>query len=147
MAQISETLYNTIADAYASIYNSLDGVSTEAQTALYAIVNVDTADYPNVSQADPAAALEIELALLQPFNTAYSGSVNIQNSTSSLHNAIIAINNYVINNTSGTDTAVVKLQTWINTSMLGSWTATNCPAGWASICESAGYDVSGWDTE
>ena len=42
MAQIETSLYQTIADAYALIDDSLSSVSTNARTALDAIVDVTT---------------------------------------------------------------------------------------------------------
>ena len=73
MAQIDRDLYRTIAVAYAAIDTSLADVGTDARTALDAIVDVDTTSYPDQtpSVADADAALEIELALLTPFNIAY----------------------------------------------------------------------------
>lgn len=144
MAQISETLYKQIADAYASIEVSLSGISSNAETALHAIVDVDTLDYPTSCDPDADAALEIELALLQIFNLAYVSSSNIQNSTSSLLNAVIAVNNYVITNTSGSDTSTIKLKTWVLTTMASYWDGGVCPIGWRNISEDAGYDVTGW---
>ena len=73
MAQIDKNLYKTIADNYAAIDVSLAGVATNARTALDAIVDVDTGSYPEQSPSAPNAdaALEIELALLTPFNISY----------------------------------------------------------------------------
>jgi len=144
MAQISQTLYNTIAVSYAEIDTALSGISASAQTALYAIVDVDTLDYPNASGNDPAAALEIELALLQTFNNAFISAGNIQNSNSSLLTAVKAANDFVVAETAGTDTATIKLNTWINTTMNGYWVA--CPSGWASISADAGYTTTAWVT-
>lgn len=143
MAQIDTDLYNTIATAYASIDSSLLGVADDARTALDAIVDVTTTTYPDPS-SDADAALEIELALLGPFNTAYISAQNISNSVSSLLDAVRAINNHVVNNTSGSATAQSKLDTWINNTMLASWAA--CPVGWANLSEDAGYNVTNWST-
>jgi len=70
MAQIDTDLYKQIADAYATLSTSLSTVASDARTALDAIVDVDTATYPDPS-ANADAALEIELALLSPFNASY----------------------------------------------------------------------------
>jgi len=146
MAQIDTTLYRTIADAYASIDTSLSTVSTSARTALDAIIDVDTG-YLNPSSLEADAALEIELALLQVFNNAYVSSQSLQSSTASLLDAVRAVNDFVITNTTGTDTAVTQLNTWINTTMLGNWTGTNCPEGWANMSSDAGYTTTSWTTE
>ncbi len=145
MAQIDKNLYKTIADNYAAIDVSLAGVATNARTALDAIVDVDTGSYPEQSPSAPNAdaALEIELALLTPFNISYISAQNISVSVSTLLDAVRAINNHVVNNTTGTDTAKVKLDTWINITM--EWD-TECPAGWANLSTDAGYDTSDWTT-
>ena len=147
MAQIDRRLYKTIADAYAAIDVSLAGVATDARTALDAIVDVDTGTYPDQkpSAPDADAALEIELALLTPFNIAYIAAQNISVSVSTLLDAVRAVNNHIVDNTSGTDTAKVKLDTWINTDMGGEWD-TECPIGWANLSSDAGYDTTDWTT-
>lgn len=139
MAQITEELYRIIADAYSSIDDSLTTVSSNARTAVDAIVDVTT-NYGDPSR-DADAALEIELALLTPFNTAYIGSQNIENSVGSLLDAIKAVNNHVINNSPGTDTTKVKLDNWVNAV---SWTGGTVPSGWSNLCTIAGYDVTDW---
>jgi len=63
----------------------------------------------------------------------------------SLLNAVRAVNNFVINQTGGTATSKLKLDNWINSSMNSTWT-TECPAGWATLSESAGYDTTDWAT-
>ena len=147
MAQIDTTLYKSIADAYALIDTNLSTVSANAQTAVDAVVDVTTANYPSDAPSGGlrADALEIELALLSPFSTAYTSAQTISNSVSSLIDAIRAVNNHVVNNTSGTSTAKVKLDNWINTTMDNVWTAS-CPQGWANLCSDAGYDVTDWTT-
>ena len=147
MAQIDTDLYRVIADAYAAIDVSLSGVSTSARVALDAIVDVDTTTYPDAtpSMADADAALEIELALLTPFNFAYVSSISLAGSVSSLLGAIKAVNNYVVLNGTGA-TAKLKLDAWINIAMAGAWTAGACPAGWANLCTDAGYDTTDWTT-
>jgi len=146
MAQISKSLYKTIADAYAAIDVNLAGVATDARTALDAIVDVDTTyQGTDPSNADADAALEIELALLTPFNVAYISSQNISVSVSSLLDAVRAVNNHVVNQTTGTATAPVKLDSWINDEMDSTWT-TDCPQGWANLCSDAGYDITNWTT-
>ena len=145
--QIDTALYKTIADAYALIDTNLNTVSTNARTATDAVVDVTSGTYPS---GDPSggnvdAALEIELALLTPFNSASTAAANIAASVSSLLGAVKAINNHVVNNTTGTATAKSKLDTWINTTMNSVWTA-ECPVGWANLCSDAGYDVTDWTT-
>jgi len=140
MAQITEALYKTIADAYASIDDSLVSVSTDARNALDAIVDVNL-NYGDPSQ-DADAALAIELALLTPFNTAFVTATNISVSVAGLLDAVRAINNYVVNNTDGTDTAKVKLDTWINSV---SWDGGTVPGGWSNLSTDAGYNTTDWD--
>ena len=148
MAQIDRDLYRTIADAYAAIDVNLSGVATDARTALDAIVDVDTTTYPDAtpSVADADAALEIELALLTPFNIAFVSAGNIAVSVSALLDAVRAVNNHVVTNQSGSDTAKLKLDRWINADMIGEWTGNNCPAGWSNLSADAGYDVDNWTT-
>ena len=149
MAQISQALYNDIADAYAAIDTALSGIQANARIALDAIVDVDTLDYPNPSGgADADAALEIELALLQAFNSAYVAAGSLAASNSSLLDAVTAVNNFVIRNSSlTTGTATAKLLSWINDGMEAvSWTASYCPDGWEQISADAGYTTTGWHT-
>ncbi|MEQ9716111.1 MAG: hypothetical protein ABGF52_11340 [Candidatus Asgardarchaeum sp.] len=143
MAQIDPDLYKTIADAYAAIDNSLSGVSTQARVAVDAIVDISTTGYPDPS-ANPDAALELELALLTPFNTAFVGSSNLANSTGSILDAVRAINNHVINNSDQTGTATVKLNYWINTHMNTTWDGNVVPTGWKNLCADAGYATATW---
>jgi hypothetical protein len=138
MAQIETSLYQTIADNYSSLQDSLSLVQGYAQTALYSIVDITTS-YGDPS-GDAAAALEIELALLNPYNAAYIQSGNLTGSISIILDAVRAINNFVIANSSTSGTAAVKLNTWINTTM--PW--ANVPSGWKDLCDYAGYDVSTW---
>ena len=136
--QIETSLYQTLADAYAAIDVSLSSVSTDARTALDAILNVTTSYGDPSGNAD--AALEIELALLGTFNTSYVSSTNIVNSVGYLLDAVRALNNHVINNTSGSATAKSKLDTWINTTM--GWSSV--PGGWKNLCTDAGYNTTDW---
>jgi hypothetical protein len=138
MAQIETSLYQTIADNYAGLDDTLGTLVAYAQTALYAIVDVTTS-YGDPS-GDAAAALQVELALLSPFNLALTGTSNLSGSITTILAAVQAINNYVINNTSGTATVKSKLDTWINTSM--PW--ATCPGGWKDLCGKAGYNTDDW---
>lgn len=148
MAQITGTLYNGIADDYASIQTSLDGIQTSARASLNDIIDVDTATYPQVSTADADAALEIELALLAPFNSAQIAAGTIQNSTSSLMTAVRALNDFVITNQDhssvSSGTAKEKLDYFINTQMADYWTLTFCPPNWAVMSASGGYNTDDW---
>jgi len=143
MAQIDTDLYKAIADAYASIDTSLSTVKADSRTALNAIVDVDTSTYPDPS-ANADAALEIELALLNPFNAAYVSATTIETNVGAILDAVRAVNNFVITNTSGSATATAKMDDWINNKMTPTWAA--CPSGWANLCESAGYDTTNWST-
>lgn len=145
MAQIDKVLYNSIADAYDAIDTGLSGVAANARVALNSIVDVDTATYPidNPSANDVDAALEIELALLTPFNTGYIQSLSIASNIANLLDAVRSVNNHVISNGVGADSQT-KLDTWINVTMLDTWTGGACPSGWRNISEDAGYDTSNW---
>lgn len=143
MAQINRALYRDIAEAYATIETSLSGIATNARTALDAILDVTTTNYPDPS-VDSDAALEIEVALLVVFNTAYVASQNLAASTGAILDAVRAVNNHVINEVSGTDSATTKLQNWVNTEMTTVWTS-GIPVGWKNLSEDAGYTVTGWN--
>ena len=148
MAQIDRDLYRSIADAYASVDASLATVSTDARTALDAIVDVDTTTYPDAtpSVADADAALEIELALLGPFNTAFIQAQNISLNIANLLDAVRAVNNHVIANGPGADSKT-KLDNWINLDMASSWGPGGAaPQGWADMSTDAGYDTTDWVT-
>ncbi len=148
MAQIGKTLYNTIAQNYATIQVSLSTVQADARAALDAIVDVDTLDYPGDPSAliDADAALEIELTLLAVFNQAYVSAGSISTSTAGLLDAVTAVNDHVISNSQGSATAAAKLTDWINNGMKGYWTGTDCPLGWADFCTDAGYTTTAWNT-
>ncbi len=148
MTQIDTDLYKTIADAYALIDGNLSGTATNARTALDAIVDVDTATYPDSQPSinDPDAALEIELALLTPFNTAFISAQNISASVGFLLDAVRSVNNHVIaNSNKASGTSTVKLDNWINVDMDTTWT-DECPVGWSNLSSDAGYDVTNWVT-
>ena len=144
MAQIQPSLYNTIAQAYALVDDSLSTVTTNTRAALDAVVDVSTSYGGSPSDGDADAALEIELALLGPFNAGYTSSTNLVASISTILQAIRVINNFVIDQTTGTATASSKLDTWINTTMAGSWTGASVPTGWKNLSEDAGFDVTNW---
>lgn len=146
MGQIDQDLYFTIATSYAAIDVSLSTVSTNARAALDAIVDVSTATYPNPSQAaeQPDLALEIELALLSPFNNAYVGSKSLANSVGSLLDAIRSVNNHVINNSVFSGTATQKLDDFVNNTMRAWWDDNTVPVGWKNLCSDAGYTVTAW---
>lgn len=140
MTQITTDLYRSIAQNYADAYDQLQLVDDSITLALYDVVDVTSSGYT----PGAAAAVEIELALLGPFNAASNAMTNLTASTSSLTDAVRAINSHVINNTTGSDDATTKLQTWINTTMLTLW-PNGAPIGWWYLSSDAGYDVSGWN--
>jgi hypothetical protein len=146
MAQISPVLYNTIAQAYASIENSFSSVDLQARVAVDAIVDVTTFTYPDdtPSLADAEAALEIESILLSPFNLGYAGAQNISVSMSSITTAVRSLNNFVIRNSSFSGTSKEKLDNWINIEMLNYWTTVACPSDWAVLCSTTGYNTDDW---
>jgi hypothetical protein len=147
MAQIDSELYIAIGEAYAAISDSLSTVQDNARIALDKVVNVGTTTYPDPS-ADPDAALEIELTLLAPLNAAYISAKTIESNIGTILDAVRTVNNFVIQQTPGTDTSDVKLETWID-SLDGEWASgtENAPAGWVLLCEAAGYDTVGAGVE
>jgi len=144
MAQIETSLYNTLAQAYALVDDNLSVITTNTRAALDAVIDVTTTYGGSPSVGDADAALEIELALLGPFNAGYISSTNLVASISTILKAIKVLNNFVINQTAGTATATSKLDTWINTTMAGAWTGGSIPTGWKNLCEDAGFDVTNW---
>lgn len=140
MTQITTALYQSIADNYAIAYDQLQLVDDNITLALYDVIDVTSGGY----SPGAAAAVEIELALLGPFNAASSAMTNLTASTSSLTSAVRSINSHVINNTSGTDDGTAKLVTWINTTMITLW-PNGAPIGWWYLSSDAGYDVSTWN--
>jgi hypothetical protein len=157
MAQIDPILYNTIAQSYASISDSLDTVEVDARTSVDSIVDVTTFDYPTVvpSAADAEAALEIELAVLSPFNSAYVQAQSISTNISEILDAVRTINDFVIAQSSFDGTGKEKLDNWINVEMFNYWSYGDegqfflygTPSGWANLSESAGYNIDDWNTD
>jgi hypothetical protein len=167
MAQISKTLYRSIATSYAQIWEYLNGVAGQAELAVYAVVDVTTTNYypttvtGTVGAASNTAALEIELALLDVLNAAYTSVQGISSSSSSLLDAVRAVNNHVINNYPAlADAATGYAGTRATTpdAKLADGVAYKdyacVPAGWAQLSQDAGYDTDGttgigpwqWDT-
>lgn len=138
MAQIDPDLYSTIAVAYASLDANLTGISTDSRTALDALVDITTTTYPDPS-ANADAALELELALLQPFNVAYQSVLNLESGTSSVLAAIRELHTFILRNISGTATAQSKLDDFINVDVKG------VPQGWINLCTDAGYTTTNWN--
>ena len=141
MTQITTDLYQSIGQNYSDAYDQLQLVDDSITLALYDIVDVTSAGYVPGN----AAAVEIELALLGPFNAASVAMTNLTASTSSLTDAVRAINSHVINNTTGSATATAKLATWINANMITLW-PSGAPLGWWYLSSDAGYDVATWNT-
>lgn len=152
MAQIAKDTYKTIADAYAQIWTYLDGVAGQARVAVDTIVDVTTTGYTpmGAGSADSDAALEIELELLDVFNAAYISVQGIASSSSSLLDAVRAINNMVIVNYAAVGyggtaqtTPDTKLADYV---MSAVWDgALDCiPRGWYELTTDAGYDASSW---
>ncbi len=140
MTQITTTLYQYLGENYADVYDQLQLVSDSAVLAVNHIVDVTSAGYA----PGAAAAVEIELALLGPCNTASIGLAASTSTSETLLAAVRAINGHVINNTTGSDTAKVKLDTWVNVTMLTEW-HSGVPNGWQEISEDAGYDTTDWN--
>jgi hypothetical protein len=167
MAQIAKATYYNIANDYAAIWSYLDGVAAQAQAGLYEVLDVTTGTYQPTAASGAAgavsatAALEIELALLNTYNSAYNAVKNIASSSSSLMDAVRAINNHVINNyPSSTDapngyggvratTPDTKLADFVRFVAFAGATSHDhycIPEGWYELCVQAGYDcdVAGW---
>jgi len=154
MAQINPQLYEEIALAYASIWTFLDGVAGQAREAVDQVVDVTSTGYIPYGEtaADADAALEIELALLDVFNAAYISTTGIASSTSSLLDAVRAINNHCIQNWASTHdyanstsaTPDAKLTDWVNGGV--NWTNACVPVGWKELSQDAGYQTSVWNT-
>lgn len=140
MTQITTTLYQRIAEDYAVVWDTLQLIDDSATLAINHIVDVTTTGYG----PGAAAALEIELLLLAPFNAAVEGMTDLSASTGPLLDAVRTINGHVITNTTGTDSAKVKLDTWVNTTMT-PWFDNGAPNGWQELSQLAGYDTSDWN--
>ena len=142
MTQITTGLYQSLGEAYADIYDTLQIIDDGALTALNALVDITTTGYiPGAT-----AAVEIELALLEPLNLAYGSAINVANSNALFLEAIRAINNHVINNVSGTSSATSKLTNWINSDMgVNNRWPNGAPNGWAQFSDLAGYDITSWN--
>lgn len=142
MTQITTALYQNLGEAYAEIYDTLQIVDDGALTALNTLVDVTSTGYA----PGAAAAVEIELALLEPLNLAYGSAINIANSNALFLDAVRAINNHVINNISGNAAATSKLTNWINSDMgVNNRWPEGAPNGWAQISSLAGYDITDWN--
>ncbi len=142
MTQITTELYRVIAENYADTYDQLQLAEDGAETALYGLVDVTSTGY----SPGQTAAVEIELALLGPLNLAFISMQNLTSSITLLLEAVRAVNNHVINNTSGTATSAAKLAVWVDTTMSGAWT-NGIPCGWHSLSGLAGYDTSNWSSD
>ncbi len=140
MTQITTALYQQLAEDYSDVYDQLQLVSASAVLAVNHIVDVTSGGYG----AGAAAAVEIELALLQPFNTAQVGLAASTTTSATLLAAVRALNGHVINNTTGSTTAKAKLDTWVNTTMGTLW-HSGVPNGWQEISQDAGYNTDDWN--
>jgi len=141
MTQIDTGLYKTIADNYADTYDQLQLATDGTDAALNGLVDVTTGGYgPGV-----AAAVEIELALLGPLNTSNVFMNGLVASISTLLDGVRAVNNHVINNTSGSASATDKLRVWVDNTMSGVWT-NGIPCGWHNLSTLAGYNTTGWSS-
>ena len=144
MAQIETDFYMNYAYQFHLSQEAMDGADGYLLTALTNVVNVIASDY----SGDATAAVEVELALLQPTKTAYSSLQNSINSISSTLDAVRAINGYVISNATGTGSATTKLDDFINSLTWNAITGQDqVPYFWWTLCVSAGYDVDGWDSK
>jgi len=140
MTQVTTTLYRQLAEDYSDVWDQLQLVNDSAILARNHVVDVTTIDYA----PGTAAAVEIELALLGPFNDAATAMTSLSVSTANLLTAVRSLNNHVINNTDGTDTSKVKLDTWVNTTMIDVW-PSGVPNGWQELSQDAGYDTTDWN--
>ncbi|MCD6435532.1 MAG: hypothetical protein J7L15_04020 [Clostridiales bacterium] len=146
MAQISKELYADYAYQFHLSQEAMDGADIYLANALNEVVNL-------TSSVD--GAVEIELALLQPTQTAYASLQNSIASISSTLDAVRALNNYVINNYVGSEvTATAKLTEFVDVivwtddvdeTISGSKPSDDLvPCFWKNLCDSAGYDPELW---
>jgi hypothetical protein len=134
MAQLPTTLYRDFAEAFDASRRDVVGADLDIQTALDAVVDITTST---------ASAVDIELALLSPTNAAKNATTTTVNSTTSLLNAVRAINDYVITNT--TSIAADPLADFVNNDV--TWTRDLVPFHWFNLSTDAGYDTSTWNAE
>ena len=141
MAQISTTLYKNLAESFHNSRVQMLGADDYLQDAVDYVVDVTTAI---------AGGVDIELALLGPVNSASATTTDIINSTSNLMDAVRAINDYVITNTSTANAAAAtalgydKLTYWVNVTMKNTWVGYCVPAQWIALSTDAGYDTAAW---
>lgn len=143
MAQLDTTLYKNIAGHFANSRETIVACANYIKLAQNDIVDVTTTGYPpGAPDADEAAAVELDL--LSPINSAYTGTLNMAASTASFMNGVRALNNYIIrHNTSTTDTD--PLTTFVNAINWTSVSGTDCiPYYWAELSELAGYNIDDW---
>tara|TARA_Y100000310_G_scaffold308873_1_gene352423 strand:+ start:2983 stop:3393 length:411 start_codon:yes stop_codon:yes gene_type:complete len=134
MAQLPETLYVSFAEAFDASRRDILAADDDIQAALDAVVDITTAT---------TSAVDIELALLSPTNTAKNATTITVNSTTNLLTAVRAINDYVITNS--TSAAADVLADFVNVSV--SWTRGQAPFHWCNLSTDAGYDTSTWTCE
>lgn len=147
MAQITDSLYRIIAKRYDYGITALQDADDQILEALNEVVDITT--------TNTDGAVDIELALLTPANQGYTFMVGLVTSNSGLLNLVRAINNYVINNSTGTPTVdfLSDFVTALDWSVVdGTWdtakdgsSATNCvPYYWCQLSEDAGYAIGSW---
>ena len=137
MAQITTTLYVTIAEAMASARDQMVLASGYTTDATEAVVDITTGNY----SPGAAAAIEVELALLGPCDSVDTAVTSLVNSTSAFLVAVRAINDFVIQEATGT-AVIDQLTDFVNSC---SWTLGCIPSSWAVLSADAGYDTSEWD--
>jgi len=137
MAQIPTSLYQNLATSYNDAREQMVGADQYLLDALNYVVNVTT--------SVPGGA-EIELALLGSVNASYRMLGDVLSSTSSMIQACIAINSYVIANMTAADAVLAtaagvdKLTYYVNNQC--SWSCV--PYYWEEISSDAGYDTARW---
>lgn len=133
--KVTAAKYVEIADYLAAIWEELQVVEGNALLAVNAVVDLAD-DYA----LGIDVAREVELALLQTFNSAYLSSQNVAQTTSNYLASVRALNNQVISGSSYVGTDAAKLDDFIENEC--SWEGV--PRGWWNLCEDAGYDTTNW---
>jgi len=133
MAQMTTSFYATLADAFHNSRVQMNEVDDYIETAVNTVVNLTTGD---------EGAVDIEVALLTPVYAALRTTQNTVASTTPLLPAVRAINDYVINHSSGTAT-VDYLSDFID-SVISNEDWDFVPAYWIELSTDAGYATSSW---
>lgn len=128
MAEFKD-LYKLLATDFANVRDAILSSQTYANEALDRVVDVTSSDYTD--------AVNIEIALLGAVNSSKSSVVNVMNDTSSLVNAVRAINDYAISITTKGASDNSTLETFIK----DAYDSSDMPSAWVELLLDAGYTV------